>query len=59
MNKPVRRSKTMPPNKHKRARIRAAELDRLNQAADELNAEAEDVLQYQVPIESIFEREDA
>ncbi len=34
-----------------RAALNARDLRRINQAADELNAEALDVLQYQVPID--------
>jgi metal-responsive CopG/Arc/MetJ family transcriptional regulator len=36
---------------HARAKINARDLELLNQAADKLNAEAEDVLDYQAPWE--------
>ncbi len=34
-----------------RAAIRARDLQRINAAADELNAEAEDAMKYQIPLE--------
>jgi len=58
VSKPIRRSRIATPNEHKRAQFRVAELDRLNQVADELNAEAADTIEYQVPIESILDRKD-